>query len=384
MQCAYRQIRTAEPEPMTLDDIRLSRLYNQSIFTPKEKDPVGIVRGLVAVQGQDYSGGEWSIGLRLPGSKLKDIEKAISGGEIVRTWALRGTLHFLAGSDINWIMDLLAPGIIASLERRYKELEMDSATFRKTNSILEKALGKSGHLTRGELKSIIEKNGISCAGQRMTFILHRASLDKVICFGVKRGKAETHALFDEVVPRSKPRSREESLVELARRYFTSHGPATIQDYMWWSGLKAADAKFGPETEESALRKVSIEGNTYWMPKESDMNKRKAPVVHLLPPFDSFLIGYKDRKASIDKTVLKMLRTGGMPDATIVIDGRVAGKWSRKSGKDRVTIMLNTFRKLTGEEENALQKSFQRYGAFLEKEPESGRWRTSPSSRSSSQ
>ncbi len=359
------------------------RAANQLLSTSEVNTPGDVVKHLAAVQGQDYSGGEWSIGLRLPGSTLTDIEKAISDRNIVRTWAMRGTLHFLAADDVNWILELLAPGMIARFSRRYKELGLDDKTFTKAERLIGKTLRGGRQLTRKELVTVLERHGISCNGQRAAFILNRASVDRVICFGVKREKQETHALFDEWVTRTKTMARAEALAELARRYFSGYGPATIQDYMWWSGLKAADAKFGLETIESGLRKVSIEGNTYWTPKENDAEKPKAPAVYLFPPFDSFLIGYKDKTASIDEKVLKLLRTGGMPDATIAIDGKVAGKWSRKSGKDRVTIMLKTFRKLTGEEENALQKSFKRYGAFLEKEPESGRWRTFPSSRSSS-
>lgn len=187
---------------MTKASIAHTRSANQLLSTSKANTPGDVVKHLGAIQAQDYSGGEWSIGLRLPGSKLSDVEKAISNGKIVRTWALRGTLHFLAGSDTRWILDLLAPGIIAGLARRYKELELNTATFRKTNSILAKSLSGIKQLTRHELKTIIEKNGISCKGQRLTFILHRASLDKVICFGVTRERQQTHSLFEEMAAKT--------------------------------------------------------------------------------------------------------------------------------------------------------------------------------------
>ena len=356
---------------MTEHDIAQSRLANQLLIKSGALTPADVVKHLGAVQGQDYTGGEWSIGLRLPGLNLAHVQKAISEGKIVRTWALRGTLHFLAGTDTRWILELLAPGIIAGLTRRYKELELDPATFRKTNSILAKALKGNKQLTRGELKAVIEKKGISCDGQRMAFILQRASLDRIICFGVTRERKQTHALFDEMVPRTKPKEREEGLAELARRYFTSHGPATIQDYVWWSGLRAPDANAGLEAVKPELDRVSIEDRTYWMPRHAlEVNPRK-PVARLLPPFDSFLIDYRDRSASIQPAVLRFLRTGGLPDATILVDGKVAGSWKRTIRKDAVVIETRRFRRFDPREENELEAAVSRYADFVGKEPE---WR----------
>ncbi len=351
---------------MTRFDILHRRLVNQLLVASNAETPRDVVSHLGAVQAQDYSGGEWSIGLRLPGSKLAHVEKEISEGKIVRTWALRGTLHFLAGADVRWILELLAPGIIQGLARRYRELELDSSTFKKADSILEKALSGNGHLTRNELRTIIEKRGVSCEGQRMAFILHRASLDRVICFGVTRERQQTHAMFDKMVTRSKPKEREESLVELTRRYFTSHGPATIQDYMWWSGLSAADAKDGLEMAKSELVHDSIGDKVYWMPPKNLAPKSAVPTVHLLPPFDDFLIGYKDRSASMDGTVLRRLRTGGMPDPTIMIDGKIAGKWSRTLKKDSVTIQTKLFRKFNKHEAQSLDDAVERYADFIGK------------------
>lgn len=352
-------------------DILLTRMQAQSLLRHEKKSPADIVKSLGGIQGQDYSGGEWSIGVRLPGSTLADIDGAISRKEIVRTWAMRGTLHFLAAADIRWMLELLAPRMIARLGRRYSDLGLETKTFTKAEALLAKSLEGGNQLTRKELVGVLEKNGISCEGQRAAFILHRASLDRVICFGVKRGKKETHALFEEWVPPTKPARREEALGELARRYFTGHGPATLQDYMWWSGLRAADANTGLEAASIGLKKMYFDGKTYWMRAESRGVKSKAPVIHFLPPFDSFLVGYKDRGASIQPAVLRSLRTGGLPDATILVDGKVAGSWKRTIRKDAVAIETRRFRRFDPREENELEAAVCRYADFVGKEPE---WR----------
>ncbi len=342
------------------------RLANQLLSGGNVGSPSEVVERLGAVQAQDYAGGEWSIGLRLPGSTLADIESAVSRKEIVRTWAMRGTLHFLAAADINWMLELLAPRMIAGLARRYKELGLDDATFRKAGALLARFLKGGKQLTRKELVTMLEKKGISCEGQRAAFILQRASLDRLTCFGVMRKKKETHALFEEWVPPAKPMKRQDALAELARRYFAGYGPATIQDYMWWSGLRAPDANAGLEAVEPELERASIDERTYWMPRREPPAKSTTPILHLLPPFDSYLLGYRHRSACIEPAVARQLRTGGMPDATIVVDGKVAGKWSRKPGNDRVVVTTNTFRRLSLKEEIQLEKAVERYGDFEEK------------------
>lgn len=353
---------------MTPDDIARLRLINQLLINGKAKTPDEIVATLGGVQAQDRAGGELSIGLRLHGSTINDVEEAIRERKIIRTWGLRGTLHFLSASDISWIMDLLAPMIISGLKRRYEELELDAATLKRTNSILEKSLAGDKHLTRKELVAIIEKNGISCKGQRAVFILHRASLDRVICFGVTRGKQQTHTLFDEWVPKTKPLSREGSLADLARRYFMSHGPATIQDYMWWSGLRTSDANAGLEMVKSKLEHVTMEDKTYWMLAEAPATKIPRTVAHLLPGFDDFLLGYKDRSASISLKDSTRLRTGGIPNQVIVIDGHIVGTWSRTLKRDTALVEINLFRELKKSERVALNLATFRYGEFVQKDP----------------
>jgi DNA glycosylase AlkZ-like len=353
---------------MKLSEVALRRMSSQLLVSSNCKTAADIVWRLGAIQAQDYSGGEWSIGLRLPESTLVGIDRAIAERKVIRTWGLRGTLHFFSSADIRWILELLSPMIISRLGRRYRELELDAATLKKTNSILEKSLRGNKHLTRSELVAIIEKNGISCKGQRAVFILHRASLDRIICFGVTRGKQQTHTLFDEWVPRAKSLSREESLAELAHRYFTSHGPATIQDYMWWSGLRASDANAGLEMIKSKLERVNIEDDVYWMIADATFPRATRPVAFLLPSFDELLIGYKERSALIPSAYSTRLRTGGMPNQVIVIDGQVAGIWTRFLKKDTVVVQTELFRQLKKPEREALDTAIERYARFVGKDP----------------
>ncbi|HEY9167192.1 MAG TPA: winged helix DNA-binding domain-containing protein [Candidatus Kryptonia bacterium] len=349
---------------MTEKEIVKSRLANQLLVGSKAKSPADVVEQLVGIHAQDYAGSELSIGVRLRGSNLIDIEEAIAEREIVRTWAMRGTLHFIAGRDMRWILKLLAPPMIIALARRYKELDLDAAIFRKAESLLSKTLSGTKQLARAELVSVLEKSGISCAGQRAVFILHRASLDRVICFGVNRDKQQTHVLFEEWVPESRQYGPEESLAQLAFRYFAGHGPATIQDFIWWSGLKSGDANTGLELARSSLEHVDNAGKRYWMPPHVSWPRVRSPVAHLLPGFDDFLLGYKDRGASLNPTHARHLQRGGMFAPFILIDGHVVGTWSKKVKRDEVIVSPQLFSPPDKATVKSITEAAQRYSKFI--------------------
>ena len=264
------------------------------------------------------------------------VEREIADKAIVRTWALRGTLHFVAAEDIHWILTLAAPSVIAGNARRYRQLELDEKTLTAAESILVRSLRGGRQLVRRELAAALERAGISTAGQRMVYMLQKASLDRLICFGVRRGKEFTHRLLDEGGPCGGNLDRDEALAELARRYFMSHGPATLQDYIWWSGLPAADARQGLESVKGRLAQEVIDGETYWLPPKPTP---AAGIGRTLSPpgsfrcFDEYIVGYKDRSAILDAR--DAARSGnGLLHPTIAVGGRIAGTWKRTIKRER--------------------------------------------------
>src|SRR4051812_11538319 len=203
----------------------LRRLYHQRITHPPFKDAGEVVAWLGMMQGQDYIGTKWAFGLRLPGSTEVDIDKAIAYKVILRTWGLRGTLHYVAPADIHWILGLIAPRQIAGNGPRYKQLELDEPTLVRSTALIAAALQDGKNLTRPELFTILEANGISTAVQRGVFMLQRAGLERLIYQGAMRGKDTTfHTLHDgQTLP------KDEAVTKLAERYFISRGPATLAD-----------------------------------------------------------------------------------------------------------------------------------------------------------
>lgn len=332
---------------MIQSDISFHRLFNQSIADPSFEEPADVLSWLGAIQGQDYIGAKWSLGLRLPKSTDTVIEEAFTDKKILRTWLMRGTLHFVASKDIDWIRKLVAEKIIAGNARRYKELELDEPTLIKGNNLLLKFLQRGQPVNRKELLTSLERYGVSTAGQRAAYILQRASLDGLICQTNTVSNSPNYVLLDSSFAGTKAKTRDEAIAELTKRYFTSRGPATVQDFVWWSGLTVAETKAGLDANKSVLQQESFEGQEYWLPSNSQLPIAGKDRIYFLPGFDEFLLGYKDRSASLDPAYNNHWCPGGngMFFPVVVRNGQVSGIWKREFKKTSVFIGITAFHDL---------------------------------------
>lgn len=342
------------------------RLLNQGIATGLPGGPEGVVSFLGAMQAQDYSSALWAIGLRSPGATEQGVEQAVAERRIVRTWPMRGTLHFVAADDVRWMLRLLTPRVIAGTVRRTRELELDASTFARCRKVLARALQGGACLTREAVLERLEQAGISTAGGRGYHILFRLAQEELICFGPRSGKAHTFVLLDEWIPRSRILDRDEALAEVARRYFTSHGPATMQDFVWWSGLTVTDARVGLAGASGELRCLPLDGFDYWCAQKAPPSEPIADAVHFLPSFDEYLLGYKDRGAVLDDVHRGKVNPGnnGVFMNTLLVQGRVSATWKRVIRKKTVGITVNAFAPFRKSDRITLQASAQRYARFL--------------------
>ncbi|MDB6122847.1 MAG: hypothetical protein JWQ71_1840 [Pedosphaera sp.] len=342
------------------------RLHNQQIAAPFGKQPSEVVARLGAIQAQDFAGAKWSVGLRLTGATDADIEQALADRTIIRTWPMRGTLHFVAAADVRWMLALLTPRIIAGSARRQQQLELDAKVFARCEKLFVQALQGGKQLSRDDMYGLLETGRISTAGQRGYHILWRLAQEKLICFGARDGKQQTFALLDEWAPQAKSLEGEAALAELTKRYFIGHGPATVQDFVWWSGLKVSDAKMGLEMVGLQLAQEKIDGKVYWTSQEGVDLPEASSAVYLLPGFDEYMLGYRDRSAALDLKYAERICPGsnGMFSATIVMDGRVVGTWRRTFKKDTVVITVSAFKSFNKEQKKAIADYAERYAKFL--------------------
>jgi len=343
------------------------RLISQRLVRggAKSKDPNGVVTWLAAVQAQDYAGAKWGLRMRLPGSTDDDVERAFARGAILRTHVLRPTWHFVAPADIRWLLTLTAPRVHVANGHMYRRLALDAATFRRSSAALAKALEGGRHLTRDELRAVLERRGIVTALERMAYLLMHAELDGLICSGPRRGKQFTYALLDERAPSAKPLSRDEALAELARRFFVSRGPATVHDLAKWSGLTIADARAGLEAAHGLEREVAGD-TTYWFARAAKRSVgSRSPTAHLLSIYDEYISGYRDRTGIISAAnAARLRRMGNAGIYIVVVNGVVVGHWARTVGKERATVRIQLYERLGRAERRALEASAEAFGAFL--------------------
>lgn len=342
------------------------RLSNQHITAKPFDKPSDLVAWMGFVQAQDYLGALWALGLRLGNATEPSIEQALSDRSIVRTWPARGTLHFVAAPDVRWMLELLAPRMIARAAGRYRQLGLDEDTFAQSRIAFSKALKGGNQLPRNAMAQVLESAHISTAGQRGIHILGRMAQEGLICFGPRQGKQHTFVLFEEWLKPVKSMPRDQALGELARRYFTSHGPALLQDFVWWSGLTTADAKTGLEIAGPELELLEVKGRSYWRSRATTGKPDAPAVAHLLPAFDEYLVGYTDRSAVLDPLYVKQANAGGgILNPTIVIDGLVVGTWKRVLKKESVVITPTWFSKPSDAQKSTLAQAAHLYGAFLD-------------------
>ncbi|HLK39619.1 MAG TPA: winged helix DNA-binding domain-containing protein [Polyangiaceae bacterium] len=292
--------------------------------------PAEVVGHLGAVQAQDYAGALWAIGVRLAGARATDVERAIEERTLVRTWPMRGTLHFVASADARWMVDLLAPRAAAGAASRLRSMGIDERVVSRARRTLEKQLEGGRRLTRPAAYRALEQTGISTRGERGLHVLWRLAHDGVLCLGPREGKQPTLVLLEEWLPGAKRLPRDEALAELARRYFTSHGPATDRDFAWWSGLTLADARPAIDSAGKALKQETLAGQPHWFATSfgGRVSTRSTGLAHALPPYDELLVGYADRTAALQAPGAVRLTPFDVLGPVVVVDGQVVATWRR--------------------------------------------------------
>jgi hypothetical protein len=349
-------------------DIAKRRLVSQHIAGTELKTPAALVSHMGAMQAQDFNMVMWAIGARLPGITEEQVKKSFNSGEMIRTHLMRPTWHMIVPEDVSWLLELTAPRIRSAAKSRLRGLELDDKLIAKSNNLIEKALEGNKHLTREELMDFLENAGIKASNQRSSHLMFCAELDGIVCSGEIRNKAQTYALLRERVPGIKKIDHDEALALLAKKYFTSHCPASIQDFAWWSGLTLGDCRRAIELIKPGFISEKAGEITYWLPDSAANVPRKEETVHLLPAFDEFIIAYRDRSASlVIEHHKKAVSDNGIFSPIVVINGLVRGVWKRMIKKDTVLIELTLFHPVNKKEMKGIEKAGEKYGEFLGKE-----------------
>lgn len=345
------------------------RFNNQKLGTAKLKTAADVVSWFGAVQAQDYAGARWAVGQRMTKATDADVERAFDAGEILRTHVLRPTWHFVTPADIRWILELSAPRVHGFNAPYYRRNDLDAKTLARSRKVLERALGNGHFLTRTELAARLSRAKIQADSERLAYVMMHAELERVICSGPRRGRQFTYALVDERAPRARSLPHDEALEELTRRYFTSHGPATVRDFSWWSGLTMRDGRRGLEMLGKDVVTHEVDGLRY--SSIGSARRRLAAVTGalLLPNYDEFLIAYKDRVLSVPHADASLLGTRGRDTYIyhLLIDARLAGSWRPGTALGSLGVAVAPYQPMNRwpiEARRALRDATTRYQEFV--------------------
>ncbi len=339
---------------MNTADLLRRRLSAQGLARPLFDEPAAVVSWFGAVQAQDYLGALWAVGLRMRKATEMSVEGALAQRALIRCWPMRGTLHFVAADDARWITRLLAPRILARHAARWKrEFDIDAKTIARSRDVIVRGLEGGRRLERAALYELLETRRIRTGSSRGLHILLIHAMEGTVCLTGRSGKQHTFALLDEWIPTSRVLERDIALAELATRYFTSRGPATLQDFMWWSGLTSKDAQAAIGGAGEKLVRADGE-RSYWSGRQRAVPGRpRAPHVLLLPAYDEYTVAYKDRSQLLDTSSDSSGTGFGLLGPVVVVSGKVVGTWTRKLAKQAVITQVKLHRKLTRAEAVAL-------------------------------
>jgi hypothetical protein len=347
-----------------IDAIAEPRLRRQLLTTAARRRPEDVVSWLGAVQAQEYEPAKWGLALRMQdGASAQDVERAIDEGRILRTHVMRPTWHFVAAGDIRWLLALTAPRVQRRMAPYNSHLGLDAKTLVRALRAIERALRDGVVLIRAELGERLRRAGLPMTSMHLAHVLMHAELERVVCSGPRRGKQFTYALLEERVPNVPRLPADEALATVARRFFRSHGPATIRDFVWWSGLSTSDAKRAVAMIRA--RGEEVDGRRYWTCDREPRGTARDQLAHLLPIFDEYLVAYRDRAAVPHAHSTNTSGTRWTTYAhTVVIAGQVAGTWRPVRRPDGIALEMKPLRRLTRAEREALARAARRYEQFV--------------------
>ena len=351
---------------MTTKEIAHIRFQNQLLAdNTRFESPKAIVAWMGAMQAQHFEMSKYAIGARLQDATKTLIETAMDKGEILRTHILRPTWHLVAQEDIRWMMELTGPNINKLTLSMNRQMQLDEALFKKSAKIIQKCLEGGKAMTRKEIMAELEKKGISTKSYSAAMFMFRAETDMLVCSGPMRKKETTYALFEERVPASPAISREEALAKLISRYLHSHGPATVKDFSWWSGLTLTDAKKALALVQKDFLSAVVDGESYWFSDNQGALMPNASTIQLLPAFDEFLVSYKSRDSTIKKEHQAKAFSGknGYFQPIIVQNAQVIGTWKPSGTGKNASLSYDFFEKGTKAQEKEMEKAVAHYREF---------------------
>lgn len=341
------------------------RVLSQQLSEPQFNNPKDLVKWMGAIQAQDYTMAKWAIGVRLKSGSLQQVEEALHKGEIIRTHIMRPTWHFVPAEDLRWMIQLSGERVKKAYDSYAKRFNVPESLHTKCGKLFEKILRDNNHLTKQEIGEELMRAKILDDPNTAHYFTNRAEALGLLCSGADKNDKVTYALLDERIPPTKELQKDEALAKLARRYFRSHSPATLQDFLWWSGLTITETRRAINLISEELIKEQLASQEFFIHQSYAESKQPDNILHFLPSFDEFLISYKDRSAALDpKHYPKAFNNFGTFYPVIMHNGKIIGNWKKTVKKGAIAIESSFFEKKTKVEKKLLHEGEKRYLNYL--------------------
>lgn len=344
------------------------RLVAQQLAHPDFTDPADVVAWMGAVQAQEITMAKWAVGLRTKKPSLSAMERALHDGKILRLHILRPTWHYVAAQDVRWMSQISGPRIKAAWTSfaRTNGISLEGGLYAKAQKLFEKIL-PGNSLDRTELSAAFAKHGVNITEHMLRYVLCCAEADGLVCSGPERGRTHTYMLTDERVKNAPVFPREEALARLARLYFQSHSPASAEDFAWWAGLAVSEARRAISSLGAELVRDVFGARELYVHASCAGKKAASGAVHLLPPFDEYLISYKDRMDALSaEHQPKAFNRFGTFYPVVLVQGRIVGNWQKMPGGKKPDVSVSFFTRRHGTDKTRLEQARQRYLEFLER------------------
>lgn len=363
--------------------LRELRLRVQGLRAPFDASAPEVVRRFAAVQAQEFLPAQWGLAVRVPTERRPDaatVAAALDAGEILRTHVLRPTWHFLHPDDARWIMEVSAERVYGASRTYLRRVGLEEGDTAKRGLALVAGSLEGGHRTRAELSAALEAGGLPLTGLAFTYLIMLAELERVAISGTNAGRQRTYAAFDERVPPSAPRPREEAIAELAARFIASRGPVTERDFAAWSGFTLGDARaaFADASDaagrgDGRIERIDVDGTPHVLDAASVASLEPADpatdgvgrdVVDLLQAYDEYIMGYAPPRSYLQPPGRSDPVRPEFPLHALAVDGIMAGRWAPVVEAKRARVRIVPWRELSRAEERSLAASVAEVERFL--------------------
>ena len=337
------------------------RLLNQQLVAPQFNDPAEVVSHMGAMQAQEYRMMRWAVAMRTRKPSARAFKEAFDSGHIIRLHLMRGTWQLVAAEDYWPWIELCAPRAIAVTKgwMHSNRIHIPDEELLSIRDILAQTAADKRSVTKEDFVQALAERDICMDDHRLSYHIRMAEMSGTLCSGDLLPMKATYALTADKVKPSGKLDRDEALMRFTRKYFQSRQPATLEDFVWWSGLNIGDCRKGIALLGYTIQTVKWKGREFYLMASCRTRGFRKGKYLLIPPYDEYLIGYKSRDIVLPPEHRhRAHNNSGIFKPIIAHDGIICGNWAPFKPTCQATFFDNSH------DTTAVEEAWQAYQQYL--------------------